>query len=198
MTQLNSTCVVEQFDPSLSVKIFNASLPYADFLSEFDSVTKLPLPGSVSKATVMHYIETTGPPVYARPRRLSADKLEAALAEFEYLMKAGICRPSKSNWTSPFNMIKKSVNTWKPCGDFRALNSITTPDRYTLACLQDFTNILRGKKIFQRLISKRRFIKCPSIPVIFRRHLSDFSNFLTRLLDCAMRPKQFNVLSMKC
>lgn len=108
VTQLSSNCAKEHTDPSLSIKTFIASSPYADLLSEFESITRLPLPGAIANATVMHHIDTAGPPIYARPRRLPADKLEAARAEFEFLMKAGICRPSKSNWASPLHMVKKS------------------------------------------------------------------------------------------
>lgn len=151
VTKLVTSCFREQVDPALSIKTFDSSSLYADLLAEFESITKFSPPGVITKATVVHHIETSGPPVYARPRRLPADKLEAARMEFEYLMKAGICRPSKSNWASPLHMVRKADNTWRPCGDYRALNAVTIPDRYPLPYLQDFVNILRGKNIFSKI-----------------------------------------------
>lgn len=111
VTKLFTNCSREQIDNTLSIKTFNSSSLYAELLAEYESITKLPPPGAITKATVVHHIENSGPPVYARPRRLPADKLEAARKEFEYLMKAGICSPSKSNWASPLHMVKKADNT---------------------------------------------------------------------------------------
>lgn len=164
VTKLVTVCSRERIDPSLTIKTFEASSPYADLLTEFDCITRLPQPGVVTKSTVVHHIETSGPPVYARPRRLSAEKLVAARNEFEYLMKAGICQPSKSNWASPLHMVKKADNTWRPCGDYRALNAVTIPDRYPLPYLQDFVNILRDKHLFSKVDLQKAFHQVPVNP----------------------------------
>ena len=39
---------------------------------------------------VEHFIETAGPPVYAKPCRLDAHKIAIAKAEFAKMKKAGI------------------------------------------------------------------------------------------------------------
>ncbi|XP_072380703.1 uncharacterized protein [Diabrotica undecimpunctata] len=57
---------------------------------------------------VQHYIETRGTPVFSKPRRLPPDRLQAARAEFNELMQAGITRPSKSSWASPLHLVQKS------------------------------------------------------------------------------------------
>ncbi|XP_062714514.1 uncharacterized protein LOC134291155 [Aedes albopictus] len=80
-----------------SIRTFSSISPFAELLAEYPTITRLAPAGTVSKSTIVHRIETTGQPVFARPRRLSPDKLEAARAEFEHLMKLGICRPSSSN-----------------------------------------------------------------------------------------------------
>ena len=51
--------------------------------------------------SITHYIETIGPPIHDRARRLAPDKLKAAKAEFQQMMKLGIIHPSKSEWSSP-------------------------------------------------------------------------------------------------
>ncbi len=98
-----------------------------------------------------HKIETSGPPVFSKPRPLDPKKLEVAKNEFENLMKLGIVRPSSSPWSSPLHMVKKSDGTWRPCGDYRRLNAMTTPDRYSIPNIQTIHYKLRGSQIFSRL-----------------------------------------------
>lgn len=109
----------------------------------------------------MHYIETNGPPVTARVRHLNQEKFNAAQHEFEALIKQGICRPSKSNWSSPLHLVNKTDNTWRPCGDYRSLNAITTPDKYPLPYLHDFMLNIRGCKIFTKLDLQKTFHQVP-------------------------------------
>ena len=95
-----------------------------------------------------HSIETTGRPVFAKARRLDAEKLRIAEDEFRSLEKAGIVRRSNSPWSSPLHMVPKPDGSWRPCGDYRRLNTATVPDRYPLPSILDLSSKLHGCRYF--------------------------------------------------
>lgn len=161
LTGLGTNCVLSKANEVTEVKSYQLCSIYDDILRRYGGITKLPQPGTVAQTSVVHRIITNGQPVFARPRRLEPDKLAAARNEFELMMKAGICRPSSSCWASPLHLVKKPDGSYRPCGDYRALNAITVRDRYPIPFLNDFTSNLQGKKIFSKIDLQKAFNQVP-------------------------------------
>ena len=134
---------------------------FTRLLGEYPTLTQPTFSAASAKHGVEHRIETTGAPVHARARRLDPAKLSVAKAEFESMERLGIVRRSNSPWSSPLHIVPKHDGGWRPCGDYRRLNNVTTPDRYPVPHVQDFSPHLAECIIFSKVDLVRGYHQVP-------------------------------------
>jgi len=135
----------------------------SDLLEEFPDVLQSDgFTASPPRHKVRHHILTNpGPSIFAKARRLDPVKLAAAKAEFSAMEKSGIVRRSTSPWASPLHMVKKKDGGWRPCGDYRRLNTATVPDRYPLPNIADFSSRVSGSTVFSKLDLQKGYYQVP-------------------------------------
>lgn len=149
------------YSDDTTVHVINERHPYVDILKQYPDIQR---PMSLKKPPphdVRHHLETTGPPIHVHPRPLPPDKYIEAKKEFEHLAEMGICQPSSSPWANPLHIVKKKNGQLRVCGDYRRLNAMTTPDRYPIPRIQDFTFRLHGMKIFSKIDIKKAYYWIP-------------------------------------
>jgi cleavage and polyadenylation specificity factor subunit 1 len=147
--------VLPTVEPSVSVSL--AAQPIPDsvpedvkrLLQKFPSILRTGDVMPTPTHGVEHHIHTGGHlPVFEKSRHLDPEKLEIAKADFKCSESAGIVHRSNSPWASPLLMVPKKDRSRRPCSDYRCLNLVTTPDKYTLPIRQDLSNSLHGCNFF--------------------------------------------------
>lgn len=150
-------------DSFAGIKMVSGETVYHKLLKNYPEIFT-PNDTFQSSHNTYHHIITRGPPVFCKPRRLDPVKLKAAKDEFQYMLDKGIVRPSSSNWANPLHMVVKPNGEWRPCGDYRALNSNTISDKYPVPYLTDFQMNLHGSVIFSKLDLIKAFYQIPVHP----------------------------------
>jgi hypothetical protein len=179
----------------LSAKVMSAITPVDNILSEFPNLTRPTGIQHEVRHNTFHHIRTTqGPPVTFRPRRLAPDRLAIAKAEFDAMLRDGTARRSKSSWSSALHIVPKNDNGWRPCGEYRALNARTIPDRYPVRYIHNYSHQLTGCRS-PRSIWFEHTTRFLSISAISRRPpsplLRNAAHMFQRFMDDILRGLDF-------
>jgi len=144
--------LISKFAAQVQIHVSESQAPSTFISQHFPRLITPPDYSTIpSHMTEVHRIETTGTPIFCKPRPLSPQKYDIAKKEFDSLLSLGIVRPSNSPWASPLHMAKKADGSWRPCGDYRLLNAKTVPDRYAIPNIETIHHKLQGSSIYSRL-----------------------------------------------
>eukprot|EP01127_Copromyxa_protea_P008136 TRINITY_DN185_c0_g2_i1.p1 TRINITY_DN185_c0_g2~~TRINITY_DN185_c0_g2_i1.p1 ORF type:complete len:740 (+),score=88.61 TRINITY_DN185_c0_g2_i1:2281-4500(+) len=84
-------------------------------------------------------------PIKEPLRRCNPIKAQEIARQVKEMLDDGIISPSKSPWSSPVVLAKKSDGSWRFCVDYRGLNRVTKKDAYPLPPMEAILNALGVK-----------------------------------------------------
>nr|VZI37148.1 unnamed protein product [Spirometra erinaceieuropaei] len=132
----------------------------SDFLAEFDLFVDCRLARLLDRTTGL-FVHGLTP--FTAPTNLSV--LDTDIASL--FRQPLLCHPNIINPQFRSDEVQHDVATsgdWRPCGDYRALNSATIPDQYPVPHLEDFAGALFGKAVYSKIDLVRVFHQIPVAP----------------------------------
>ena len=78
----------------------------------------------------------------------------------------GVVVRGDSPWASPLHIVVKGDQSLRPCGDYRLLNTVTTPSTYAVPNIKDFTARIAGSRLFSSIDLSKAYWQVPVGPLL--------------------------------
>ena len=139
----------------------NADVRIKQILSKYPNITNPNISNEAKHDIKHHIIVTTNQPVACLPTRLDPIRMQQVRNEINIMLEQKIIVPSSSPYASRIVVVPKPNGRVRVCGDYRALNAITQPDRYPMRHIHDFAQQLNNCIIFSTIDLVSAFHQIP-------------------------------------
>ena len=128
-------------------------------LAKYPEVLK-EMPGRTKEITLS--IDTAeSPPLRSHPYRIPPKWREEVKEQIDQLLGLGIIEVSASPWSSAVVTVRKKTGGVRICIDYRAINSVTTPDPYQMPFIEDILDTLSSAKYMSKIDLNKGFHQIP-------------------------------------
>lgn len=90
-------------------------------------------------------------PVNVRPYHYPHSQKHEIESQVAIFLQTGWIQPSTSPFSSLILLFKKKDGSWRMCVDYRALNAIAVPDRFSLPTIDELLDELGKVRVFSKL-----------------------------------------------
>jgi hypothetical protein len=90
-------------------------------------------------------------PISKRPYRMSVEELKELKKQLTELQEARYIRPSSSPWEALVLFVQKKDGSQRMCVDYRSLNDVIVKNKYSLPCIEDLFDQMRGARVFSKI-----------------------------------------------
>ena len=121
-------------------------------------------PGRTNLCTHSLQLQPGTKPIRMSPYRVNPQKADCIKKELQLMLEMGVIEESNSPFASPVVLVPKVDGSIRFCSDFRIINSVTIPDSFPMARIDELIDKVGHAKFMTKLDLSRGYWQIPMDP----------------------------------